>query len=365
MNKITFFRLGIQHSILKKEIDLAIQGVFTRDHFVLGPECEAFEKEFAAYTGTRFAVGVASGTDAITLALMAVGVEPGDEVITVSNTATPTAIGISRAGLTPVFADIEKDGYQIDPEDLEKRITSKTKAILPVHLYGQPVDMGSIMDISGRLGIPVIEDACQAHGACYNSKRVGGIGLLGCFSFYPTKNLGCLGDGGMITLNEEALYNKLLLLRNYGQISKYKHVEIGLNSRLDELQAAVLRVKLKYLDKWNRDRTLISEYYSKNIMNPEIIKPRNLSGRESVYHIYPVRCRDRDALRDWLEFGGVQTLIHYPEPIHMQAPYALSQNLELSRSEDHAKSVLSLPVYPELPFEDVERICERINQFRL
>ena len=364
MDKILFFKLSPQHSALKKEIETAMQRVLKGDHFILGPEVESFEHEFAVYTGTKFAVGVASGTDAIILALMVVGVQPGDEVVTVSNTAIPTAVAISRTGAMPVFADIESEGYQMDPKDLEKKITPKTKAIIPVHLYGQPADMDLIMDIGKRRGIPVIEDACQAHGARFNSKKIGSFGLMGCFSFYPTKNLGCLGDGGMITLNDETLYHRLLRLRNYGQKSRYEHEEVGMNSRLDELQAAVLRVKLKHLDAWNLKRKNISSYYSDNIRNPAIIKPNCFQGRESVYHIYPLRCQERDAFKTWLECGGVGTLIHYPTPVHLQTTYASSGSYSLPRTENHANTVLSLPIYPELSSEDAAKICDRVNQFK-
>lgn len=363
--RIHFFDLTGQMKLLKTELDDAFSRVISSGHYILGEEVAAFEKEFAAYIGTRFAVGVASGTDALSLALRSLNITAGDEVVTVANTAVPTIVAISQAGAVPVFVDIEKDGFHMDPSLVEKHITPRTKAILPVHLYGQTVSMDEILTLAQKHGLPVIEDACQAHGAKYGNKIAGNIGLMGCFSFYPTKNLGCVGDGGIITLNDEGLYEKLLLLRNYGQKSKYEHVSIGINSRLDELQAAILRIKLKHLDRWNNRRGDIAKLYLQNIKNESIRLPPQDERRKSVYHQFVVRASNRDQLQSWLSQNGVGTLVHYPTPVHLQKAYAFLnvKNGDLPRSENHCRSVLSLPSYPELSDNEVIQVCKLINDF--
>ncbi len=363
---IPFFELTGQMRQLKAELESAFSRVVESGNYILGGEVAAFEKDFAQYIGARFAVGVASGTDALTLSLRAVGIGAGDEVITVANTAVPTVVAISQAGATPVFVDIEKEGFHMDPSLIAKRITPRTKAILPVHLYGQTVSMDTIVALAQKHGIPVIEDACQAHGAKYGTKTAGNIGLMGCFSFYPTKNLGGVGDGGMITLNNQDLYENLLLLRNYGQKSKYEHVSIGFNSRLDELQAAILRIKLKHLDRWNQRRMEIAKLYLQNINNESIKLPPVDECRKSVYHQFVIRTSNRDQLQSWLNQNGVGTLIHYPTPVHLQKAYAFLKvkNGDLPRSESHCHTVLSLPSYPELTDEQVLQVCKLINDFK-
>ncbi len=364
--KVKFFRLDKQSQSIRSEIDEAIDKVIASDQFVLGDEVRLFEMEFSEYTGTHYAVGVASGTDAITLALMAIGVSAGDEVITVANTAAPTVVAICRSGAFPVFVDIEENGFQMDPELIEECITDKTKAIVPVHLYGEPAPIKRILEIAEKHNIPVVEDACQAHGAHFNSKKVGAWGVMGCFSFYPTKNLGGFGDGGMIVLDDAKMYERLCLLRNYGQKSKYEHVEVGVNSRLDELQAAILRVKLKFIDKWNGERSDIARRYSDKISHPDVIKPICREGRASANHLYVVRSTVRDQLKKWLLDNGVETMIHYPMPLHLQPAFAFvkCKSGQLPYTEEHARVVMSLPNYPELSLQDVDMVSELINNFK-
>jgi len=362
-SNIRFFRLDKQSRKLKPLIDGAIERVISSDNFILGEEVQAFENEFSAFVGTQFAVGVASGTDAITLALMAIGVSTNDEVITVANTATPTAVAICRSGARPVFVDIEKDGFHMNPQLIEEKITSKTKAILPVHLYGEPASIKTICDIAKKYCIPVVEDACQAHGAEFASKKLGTWGKMGCFSFYPTKNLGGFGDGGMIVLDDEHLYHRLRSLRNYGQRSRYDNVELGMNSRLDEIQAAILRVKLKFIDEWNTKRFEIAQRYSRQINHPTVTTPAFREQGMSAHHLYVVRTTIRDKLTSWLSANGIQTMIHYPKAIHLQPGFSFLNYVpgNLPVTEDQANTVLSLPAYPELPLHDVDKICDTIN----
>lgn len=362
---VPFFTFARQVQQLKPELEKVFAKVIDSGQYILGEEVAAFEKEFAAYIGTRFAVGVASGTDALTLALRALDITAGDEVITVANTATPTVVAILQAGAVPVFADIEKDGFHMEPSSLEKRITPRTKAIMPVHLYGQTAKMGEIGDIAQKHKLPIIEDACQAHGAEHASRKAGNLGLMGAFSFYPTKNLGCFGDGGMITLSDDKLYQRLLLLRNYGQKSKYEHVSVGINSRLDELQAAILRIKLKYLDQWNSQRADKARQYSEKITNASIQKPCIAEPRKSAHHLYVVRSRNRDQLQTWLSNNGVGTMIHYPTPVHLQPAFEFLgyKRGDLPNTEKCMAEILSLPLYPELSLQDMEIVGDSINHF--
>lgn len=362
--EIKFFDPLRQYKSIKGEINDAISSVLKGGRYVLAENVEAFEREFADYLGVRYAVGVASGTEAIQLALMILGIGRGDEVITVPNTAIPTVSAVSLAGATPVLCDIDPLTLTIDVEKVKDRISKNTRAILPVHLYGIPVDMNRLSVIAEKMSIPLIEDACQAHGASIHGKKVGGFGTLGCFSFYPTKNLGCYGDGGAVVTDDEDLYDKLKLLRNYGQRDRYIHEVKGLNSRLDELQAAVLRVKLKKLDGWNLQRIKLAGYYDELILNKDVIKLPRVNGFTNVYHLYVIRHPRRDELMQYLAQNGVQTLIHYPIPIHLQRSYAeLGSKGDFPVSEKACSEVLSLPLYPELKEAELEYISDLINKF--
>jgi len=362
--EVKFFDPLRQYISIENEINDAISSVLNGGKYILAENVESFERELAQYLGVKYAVGVASGTEAIQLALMSLGVGRGDEVITVPNTAVPTVSAVSLAGATPVLCDIDPLTLTIDVEKVKDRISKNTRAILPVHLYGIPVDMNRLLAIAENMGIPIIEDACQAHGASIDGKKVGGFGTLGCFSFYPTKNLGCYGDGGAVVTDDEDLYDKLKLLRNYGQRDRYVHEIKGLNSRLDELQAAVLRVKLKKLNEWNLQRIKLAGYYDELILNKDVVKLPRVDGFTNVYHLYVIRHPRRDELMQYLAKNGVQTLIHYPIPIHLQRSYAeLGAKGDFPVSEKACNEVLSLPLYPELKEAELEYISDLINKF--
>ena len=349
----------------RKEIDAAIKEVFESGWFVLGKQVELFEKEFAEYCNCKFAVGVGSGTEAIHLALLSYGIGIEDEVITVPNTAIPTISAISISNAKPVFVDIDAETYTIDTRKIEKVISKKTKAIIPVHLYGQTADMEPIIEISKKYNIPIIEDACQAHGALYKEGKAGSIGDAGCFSFYPSKNLGAYGDGGIITTNNEEIYEKLILLRNYGQKNRYEHTYKGINSRLDELQAAILRVKLKKLEQWNQRRRYIANLYKNLIKSEKFIHPLESEFNYHVYHLYIIRFKNRDSLRKYLDSKGIKTQIHYPIPCHLQESYYELGYVEgdFPVTENISKEILSLPIYPELKDDEVDYISDMIMNF--
>lgn len=362
---IPFVGLREEYQSIEPEVLEAITTVMHSGNFILGENVKAFEEEFASYCGIRFGVGVGSGTEALHLALVACGIKEGDEVITVPNTAAATALAVSSANAKPIFVDVSPEFYTIDPAKIEAAITSRTKAIIPVHLYGHPANMDPIMEIAGRYDLRVIEDACQAHGAEYKGLKVGSIGHLGCFSFYPTKNLGAYGDGGIVVTNDEGLYERLCLLRNYGQSDRQHHIIKGYNSRLDEIQAAILRVKLKNLDKWNKLRRNIASAYNQLLKNIDIITPKEADYAKHVYHLYVIRSRNRDELKKLLDSNSIQTLIHYPIPIHLQEAY-FDLGLEKDSypiSERCAKEILSLPVYPTLKEGDLGGISSMINHF--
>lgn len=362
---IKFCDLKRQYLSLKDELDDQIDGVLSSGWYILGKEVEKFEEEFASFCGSAYGVGVASGTEALFIALLACDIKSKDEVITVANAGVPMVVAITLAGAVPVFVDINPEDYNIDVSKIEKRITKKTKAILPVHLYGQCSDMGPIFKIAKRHNLKVIEDACQAHGAAYEGKRAGSFGDIGCFSFYPTKNLGCFGDGGMIITDDKELAERAKSLREYGQIQRYRHMSKGINSRLDEVQAAILRVKLKHLDKWNKMRIEISRIYNKDINNKLIMKPKEMSRRLHIYHLYVVATRYRDELQNYLMKNGVQTLIHYPVPVYRQKAYAeLKVDSICKNTDKFSKMVLSLPLYPEMTKEEVHRVRDLINRFK-
>jgi dTDP-4-amino-4,6-dideoxygalactose transaminase len=351
------------NSRLQGEIDAAVVRVLRSGWYILGGEVSSFEAAFAAYHGVEHAVGVASGTDAIELALRAAGIGSGDEVITVAHTAVPTICAIERAGAIPVLVDVEAQTYTMDPEAARAALTLRTRAILPVHLYGQPADMATLSAIAQEKGLLLIEDCAQAHGARLNGQLVGTFGDLAAFSFYPTKNLGGVGDGGAVITNDARYAEKLRRLRNYGQVSRYEFESRGVNSRLDELQAAVLRVKLPHLDEQNATRRRLARCYDAAFADqPAVVAPEVRAGAEPVYHLYVVRAAERDALMQRLSDQGVQTLIHYPVPVHLQAAYADLgyRRGDLTVTERICGEILSLPMHAGLRGEQVERVAKTL-----
>ncbi len=359
---IDFAGLKQQHEQISEEIEQAVQRVFKSGSFILGEELNCFEKEFSDYIGVKYSIGVNSGSDALLLVLKALQIGYEDEVITVSHTFISSVDSIIRNGAKPVFTDINPETFCIDTSKIEQKITKKTKAILPVHLYGQPVNMGYVMEISKKYNLYVIEDACQAHGAKYRGKRVGSIGDIGCFSFYPTKNLGAYGDGGMVTTNNPELAKKIQMLRNYGQPKKYEHDFIGVNSRLDEIQAACLRVKLKYLERWNQNRRDIASLYNKLLKDIPVITPYETTFTEHVYHLYVIRSSQRYLLQKKLSENNIHTQIHYPVPVHKQKAYQeLGFDVSLPVTEMICKEILSLPMHPFLKEDDIYTITESIK----
>lgn len=362
---IPFSDLKLQYQSIKDEVDAGIERVLSSGWFILGQEVQAFEEEFGAYIGVPHAVGVGSGTEALHLALLACDVGPGDEVITVSHTAVATVAAIELAGARPVLVDVDPLSYTMNPSQLEDRITSVTKVILPVHLYGQVADMSSILAIARERGVKVIEDAAQAHGAEYQGSKAGSVGDLGCFSFYPTKNLGAYGDGGMIVTSDAGLAERLSLLRQYGWRERYVSSIRGINSRLDELQAAILRVKLRRLDEWNGKRRNNAEVYNRLLREAAVTTPVEMGYGKHCYHLYVIRSKYRDELQTSLRDNGVGALVHYPVPVHLQGAY---QDLDLGVgalpvTEQCARQVLSLPVAPEVTEEQIGEVCDLIVEF--
>lgn len=347
-----------QNEKIKKDLLRVIEEVVDSGWYILGKNVEKFEEEFADFCTTKYCIGLNNGTDAISLSLLAAGIGTGDEVICPSLTATFTALGVSATGAKPVFADIIENNYTVDPSDIERKITNKTKAIIPVHLYGHPANMDSILKIAKKHHLIVIEDACQAHGAEYKGKKVGSIGDMGCFSFYPTKNLGALGDGGAVTTNSQELAEKVRTLRNGGQKNRYEHIMLGRNSRLDEMQAAILRLKLKHLENWNNKRREIAQKYI-NGLNDKAVLPIEEKWAKSVYHLFVIRTKDRQKLAEKLAEREIQTQIHYPVPAHLQPIYH-DTNCALPITEKVCQEILSLPVYPEL--DNVETLVDTINE---
>lgn len=359
----SFSGLSDQYSSLQPEIERAALEVLRSGWYVLGRQVREFEREFAVYCGRRFCVSCASGTEAIALALMALGAGPGDEVITVANTAVPTVSAISMVGARPVFADVNQF-LLMDVGRAQGLVSERTKVILPVHLYGQVADMEGINALAKQHGLQVVEDACQAHGAEHQGVKAGAWGDLGCFSFYPTKNLGCYGDGGAVVTDREDLYDLLLKLRNYGQQQRYLHLVKGINSRLDEIQAAMLRVKLPHLDQWNQARRRVAGWYHQRLAGLCGL-PNDAPGNLHVYHLYVIRTTRRDELSSHLAQYGVQTLIHYPVPVHLQKAYAdLGYTAgDLPATEQAVREILSLPMHPAMTQEQVDLIGELIADF--
>jgi dTDP-4-amino-4,6-dideoxygalactose transaminase len=370
--KVQLLDLAAQYRKIKKEVLREVKQVCESQHYILGKNVAALESEIAAYSGAKYAIGVASGTDAILIALMAVGVKAGDKVVTTPFTFFATAGSISRLGAIPVFVDIDPDTYNIDTAALEallKKSSKGVKAIIPVHLYGQCADMDSIMKVARKYRIAVVEDAAQSIGAGYKGKRAGAIGDLGCLSFYPTKNLGCFGDGGMVTTNDARLADRVKMLRVHGSRVRYYHDEVGANSRLDEIQAAILRVKLKRLDSWSAGREKNAKRYdslfAKAAIKGVLSTPKISEGCVSVYNQYVIRVKKRDELRAFLSAAGVGSEVYYPLPLHLQKCF---KNLGYKKgafpvSEKAAKEVLALPIYPELKPVEIKHVVETIASF--
>lgn len=365
MTRIPFLDLQAHHAPIRAELLAAFEAVLDSGAFASGPFVQRFEKDFAAYCGVKHCVAVGNGTDALWLALLALGVGPGDEVITVPLTFMATAEAITYTGARPVFVDIEPDTYTMDPRQLERAITPRTRAILPVHLYGQMADMEPILAIASRHGIPVVEDACQAHGATYRGRRAGAWGRLGCFSFYPGKNLGALGEGGAVVTDDETLARKVAMYRDHGQARKYHHEVVGWNARMDGIQGAALQIKLRRLDAANEARRRLAAVYRERLAEvPGLILPREAPDRRHVYHLFVVRVPHRDAVLTELSERGIQCGIHYPIPVHLQAAYA-SLGLPAGTfpvTEMCAAEVLSLPMYPELTVTQVETVADELKQ---
>lgn len=350
-----------EYQSIGQEMEHILRNTLKSGYYVLGNEVNKFEIDFAHYCGTDYGVGVNSGSDAIFLALKSLNIGKGDEVITVSHTFSSTIDGITRNGAKPVMVDVEHDSYCMDSSLIESKINERTRAILPVHLYGHPADMKKICNIANEHGLHIIEDACQSHGALYNGKKAGSMGDIGCFSFYPTKNLGCYGDGGVIVTNNLEIYENLKKLRNYGQSRKYHHDLLGVNSRLDEIQAAALRVKLNYLDEWNEKRRKIANIYNKRLKNLNIITPTEKKDSKHVYYVYGVRSIERDYLHEELLKHDIQTQIHYPIPVHKQGSYFEYNNDSLPVTEQICAEILSLPMNPWLTNEEVLEVCDSIK----
>jgi dTDP-4-amino-4,6-dideoxygalactose transaminase len=363
--QVPFVDLGAQYRTISKEIHEATSKVIQEGDFILGREVRLFEEEFAAFCEAQYAVGVDSGTSALELALRAYDIGPGDEVITAANSFIASTLAISHAGAKPVLVDVDPCTYTIDVMGIERAITSRTKAILPVHLYGHPAHMDPIRQLAERHKLVVIEDACQAHGARYKGRRTGSLGHAAAFSFYPGKNLGAYGDAGMVVTNDRDIAERLEMLRNYGQKEKYQHLFRGYNRRLDTLQAAVLRVKLKNLEEWNAARRGNAELYHKFLEGSGILTPRESAGAQSVWHLYVIQTEQRDMLRVHLVSRGIQASIHYPIPIHLQPAYRDLgyQRGDFPVTEACAQQILSLPMYAELTREQIEFVAKTVTSF--
>ncbi len=366
MNSVPFVDLAAQQVSIGAEISAAVQRVLSECNFVLGPQVEEFERDFARFVGCEHAVGVSSGLDALRLAFMAVGIGPGDEVILPANTYIATALAVSAVGARPVLVDCDPQTYNIDANLIEPAVSPRTKAVVPVHLTGQTADMDPILEVAGHAGLHVIEDAAQSHGTLYKGRSCGSIGSLGCFSFYPGKNLGAYGDGGIVTTDDPELDVRMRRLRNYGQSAKYRHTEKGLNARLDTLQAAILSVKLRHLPQWNKARGAHAEGY-KDLLSGvgDLIFQKQRRYSTHVYHLFIVETEWRDALREHLYAHEIQTGIHYPIPIHLQRAYEELGYGEgdFPESERLAKRMLSLPMFPELRREQIELVAKEIKEF--
>ena len=362
---IPFIDLSCQHRPLEAELERVFTEVLRGSQYILGPALTRFEKQMARLHGVRHAIGVASGTDALLLGLLGAGVRPGDEVITTPFTFVATAEVIEHAGARPVFVDIDAATFNLDPAQIEARLTERTRAIIPVHLYGQPAEMDPILDLARKHNLRVIEDAAQAHGAEYRGRRAGTLGDVACFSFYPGKNLGAYGDAGALVTNNAELAERARMLRDHGRRDKYEHLIVGYGYRLDALQAAILGAKLPHLDAWNARRRGIADYYTELFSNTDIVTPYVPPHITPVYHIYCIRAKNRDGLRQHLKARGIETGIHYPIPLHLQPVYAnLGYKVgDFPHAEKAASEIISLPMYPELTDAQVEGIVEAVREF--
>jgi len=361
---VPFLDLHAGDILLRDEIDTAIHRVLDSSWYILGPEVEAFEQAFAQYCGARYCVGVANGLEALQLALIAIGVEPGDEIIVPSNTYIASWLAITHAQAIPVPVEPDEQTHNIDPDRIETAITSRTRAIMPVHLYGRPADMNSIQTIAQRYGLAIVDDAAQAHGASIRNRRIGSLATATAFSFYPSKNLGALGDGGAVTTDDENLANRLRRLRHYGTSDRYTNPTLGYNSRLDELQAAILRTKLTYLDKQNAKRNTIACRYLASMHNDHLVLPSPADDQyQPVWHLFVIRCRNRDAIMAHLKQTGIGHLIHYPIPPHQQEAYADLHDAHgsLPIAEQLAQEVLSLPIGPHLNDHQIDAVIHAVN----
>jgi dTDP-4-amino-4,6-dideoxygalactose transaminase len=362
--KVKFVDLSAQHKPLEAELKETFNRVLSNCSFVLGPEVEKFEKAFAAFCGVAHCVTVTNGTAALQLVLQGLGVGPGDEVITVAHTFIATAEAVNAAGARPVFMDIDPVSYTMDPARIEAAITPRTKAIIPVHLYGQPADMDAINAIGAKHKIPVIEDSCQAHGASYKGRRAGSLGAAACFSFYPSKNLGACGEGGAVTTNDAELAKKVRMLRDHGSVKKYEHDFPAYNLRLEGIQGGVLAVKLPHLDGWNKNRRILAARYDELLAGSKVQTPKEMPYAEHVYHLYVVLAEDREALKCALNEQGIETGLHYPIPLHLQKAYEYLgyKKGDFPVSEHVASHLLSLPMYAELPIEHAEHVAKTTRE---
>ena len=367
MMKVPFVSLEPMHDEIRADLDEAYKRVMNSSSFIRGKENEEFEKAFSEYVGADYAVGVANGLDAIWLILRAMGIKEGDEVIVPSNTYIATALAVSYVGATPVFVEPEIESFNINPSLIEEKITDKTKAIIAVHLQGRAADMDKILEIANKYGLKVIEDSAQAHGAKYKGRLTGSLSYASAFSFYPGKNLGALGDGGMVTTNDKELADKVRAISNYGSDYKYHHLFKGANSRLDEIEAAFLKAKLPHLDRWNEARRDIAKKYFEGIKNPDIILPlKSDETFEHIYHVFVIRCKKRDELEAFLNENGIGTVKHYPTPMHLQPCYSdlgLKEG-DLPIAEEISKTVLSLPMYYGMTDDEINYVIEKINEFK-
>ena len=366
--KIPLIDLGAQHQPLMKEINSSIKEIFENSSFIKGPTLQKFEKEFAKFIGTKYAVGVASGTDALHLSLMALGIGPGDEVIIPVNTFISTAYAALYVGAKPVFVDIDENTYNVDVNMIEDKITKRTRVIIPVHLYGTPAQMDKILSLAKKYNLIVIEDAAQAHGSCFKNKKAGTMGNLAAFSFYTSKNLGACGDAGAITTNSRKMADLLIRLRDFGRLSHTQYSEVGINSRLDTIQAAILSIKLNHLNRWNEKRRQVARYYHLKLeaLNiPGLIVPQISKDCLPVYYVYTIRCKKRDKLAESLLSNGVQTGIYYPLPLHLQKSLKSLgyKKGDFPITETVSEEILSLPMYPELTHSQQDFVIKAIMDF--
>jgi dTDP-4-amino-4,6-dideoxygalactose transaminase len=363
--KIPFSTFDRMHAALKPEIMATFERVYDKGWFIQGDEYQAFEKEFASFCGAKFGVGVGNGMDAIYLTLRAMGIGAGDEVIVPSHTFIATALAVVYAGATPVFCEVNAETFNINPANITQLITKRTKAIIAVHLYGQAADMDPINKIAKENNLSVVEDCAQAHNAIYNGRKTGSLGDVGAFSFYPGKNLGALGDAGMVVTSNKELADKVHALGCYGSAEKYVHKYQGVNSRLDEIQAAFLRIKLKHLDEWTKERQQVAQKYLSSIDNPKIKLPKVMDRCSHVWHLFVVRCEERDKLQEYLADMGIETVIHYPTPMHLQGAF---KEMGYKRgafpiAEALADSVLTLPLYIGMTDDEICYVCDALNRF--